>query len=253
LSHNSGSSAREFFVITPYFPAAGGVLTPAMPQACPLRSAGEPTCDVRRHSVRLRKTGPGFPLTVARCHKHKGAFTLYPPGFAPYQRKPILGLAPDGTSPLPESRSRNGLGAFEGTLLEAAMDGERQVAWPRNSERGFPEEYWSTQGRHIKLASQLLGISAETGSRLREQIAAALSVDHLFLQEKSRSDAHGYHARSKAVCAVLRRLRRGAGVALRLLYCGHLIKRWGVPWSWDPTREVLERLPFRRPPIRSPT
>lgn len=224
-----------------------------MPQACPLRSAREPSCDVRRHCLRVRKTGPGFPLTVVRCHKHKRDFTLYPPGFAPYQRKPLLDLAPDGTAPLPESRPGSGLEAFEGTLFDAAIDGERQVAWPRNSDRGVPEEWWSTQGRHIRLASRLLGILAETSSRLREQIAAVLSVDHLFLLEKARAEAHGYQGRSKAVCSVLRRLRSGAAGALRLLLCGHLIDRWGVPWSWDPGREVLERLPFRRPPIRSPT
>ena len=223
-----------------------------MPSTCPRRSAQEASCDIRRHYLRVRKTGPGFPLTVVRCHKHKCAFTLYPPGFAPYQRKPVVALAPDGTSPIAEPRPGRRLEAFEGTLFHAALDGERQEAWARNSEKGPPDRWWSTQGRHIRLASRLLGVSADTGARLREQLAAVLSVDHLFIRERTPAEAAGYHARSKGVCAVLRRLTRGATAALRLLFCGHLIERWGLPWIWDPRRQVLERLPFRLPPIRAP-
>jgi hypothetical protein len=45
----------------------------------------------------------------------------------------------------------------------------------------------------------------------------------------------------------------GQSRALRLLLCGHLIGQWGEPWSWDPRRRVLERLPFRLGATAAPT
>jgi hypothetical protein len=252
LSQEIRPSARRFFVITGYFLGAGGVLKPAIPTTCPQRSSRGAPCDVRTHFFRERKTGPCFPLTVARCHTHDCSFTLYPPAFGPYLRSPVLDLAPDGTAPLPEKRDPQGLEAFEGTLFQAALDGESRKAWARDSLDGVPDRWWSTQGRHLDLALRLLGIASDIGARLRERIAGVLSIDHLFLRDQSRVEKDGYHARAKAVCTVLRRLKRSATAALRLFFSGRLIGHWAVPWSWDHRRQVLERLPFRLPPIRAP-
>jgi hypothetical protein len=253
LSQKIAGGARAFFVTSPYSPGPDGVLGAALPTMCPFRSAGDGPCDVRRHWRRARKTGPGFDLAIVRCHTHGHAFTLYPPGYAPYQRKPVLALAPDGNYPIAESQPAGRLDVFEGTLFEAAIDGERHEAWARSSEGGAPaERWWSTQGRHLQTALKILGVAPGTDTRGRERIAAALSVDHLLLRDLSRSDASGYHARSRTVCAVLRRLRRVTRLALRLLYCGRLIECWGVPCIWDPARRVLDRLPFRLPRIRAP-
>jgi hypothetical protein len=117
---------------------------------------------------------------------------------------------------------------------------------------GVPDRWWSTQGRHIDLALRLLGIARDIGARLRERIAGVLSIDHLFLRDQSRLEKDGYHARASAVCAVLRRLKRSATAALRLLFSGRLIGHWGAPRNWDARHQVLERLPFRLPPIRAP-
>jgi hypothetical protein len=254
LSQKIASGARAFFVTSPHSPGTDGVLEPAIPVVCPFRSRGDAPCDVRRHWQRARKTGPGFDLTVARCHTHKHAFTLYPPGYAPYQRKPLVALAPDGSQPITDPESRDELPAFEGTLFDAALDGERRRAWARRSGDGAPDRWWSTQGRHLQTASKLLGLASDTDARQGERIAAVLSIEHVLLRQQARACAHpsGYHARSQAVCAVLRRLRRVTRLVLRLLYCGSLIARWGVPRIWDPVRRVLDRLPFRLPPIRAP-
>jgi hypothetical protein len=223
-----------------------------MPATCPQGSRGGKACDVRPHFLRPRKTGPCFPLTVARCHTHGCSFTLYPPAFGPYLRAPVIGLSPDGTAPVTKARDRGGLEEFEGTLFQAALDGAQRKAWARHSRAGVPERWWNTQGRHLALAQRLLGISSAIGARLRERIAAVLSIDHLFLRDQSRTAKDGYHARAKAVCAVLRRLKRRASAALRLLFSGRLIGHWALPYRWDPRRQVLERLPFRLPPIRAP-
>jgi hypothetical protein len=252
LSQEIRPSARRFFVTTGYFPGAGGVLEPAIPATCPQASSGGKRCDVRPHFLRRRKTGPCFPLTVARCHTHDCSFTLYPPAFGPYLRAPVLHLAPDGTSPLPAEKDLRGLEAFEGTLFQAALDGERRKAWARDSLDGVPDRWWSTQGRHLDLAQRLLGIAQDIGTRLRVRIASVLSLDHLFLRDQARTDEDGYHSRSSAVCRVLRRLKQTASSALRVLFCGRLIGHWGTPRHWDPRRQVLEPLPFRLPPIRAP-
>jgi hypothetical protein len=144
------------------------------------------------------------------------------------------------------------LEAFEGTLFQAAIDGECRKAWARDSRDGAPDRWWSTQGRHIDLAQRILGIAGDIGARLRERIAGVLSIDALFLRDQSRKEKDGYQARARAVCAVLRRLKRRATAALRLFFCGRLIGHWGIPRIWDPRRQVLERLPFRLPPIRAP-
>ncbi|MBN1444373.1 MAG: hypothetical protein JXA90_16800 [Planctomycetes bacterium] len=252
MSQKIVGGARAFFVTSPYSPGPDGVLEPAIPEVCPFRLRGDPPCDVRRHWHRARKTGPTFDLSIVRCHTHGHAFTLYPPGFAPYQRTPLVALAPDGSQPIADPPSRDPLAAFEGTLFDAALDGERRRAWARSSQGGAPDRWWSTQGRHLQTAAKLLGVAPETDARLRERIAGALSVDHLFLRDRARTDASGYHARSKLVCAVLRRLWRVTRLALRLLYCGRLIGRWGLPCIWDPARRDFDRLPFRLPPIRAP-
>jgi hypothetical protein len=252
LSQEIRPSARRFFVTTSYSPGADGALVPAIPKTCPRASPRGRRCDVRPHFSRPRKTGPCYPLTVARCHTHDCSFTLYPPAFGPYLRSPVLHLPPDGTAPLPEKRNPQGLGAFESTLFQAALDGERREAWARDSLDGVPDRWWSTQGRHIDLAMRLLGIAQDIGSRLRERIAGVLSLDHLFLRDQARLAKDGYHERASAVCRVLRRLKRSATIALRLLFAGRLIGHWGAPRKWDPRRQVLERLPFRLPPIRAP-
>jgi hypothetical protein len=253
LSQEIRPSARRFFVTTGYFLDAAGILEPAIPMTCPEGSSHGKRCDVRRHSIRQRRTGPKFPLTVARCHTHDGSFTLYPPAFGPYLRAPVLDLAPDGTAPLSEKkRDQQGLEAFEGTLFQAAIDGESQKAWARDSLDGVPDRWWSTQGRHIDLAMRLLGITRDIGARLRERIASVLSLDHLFLRDQSRTVMDGYQARAKAVCTVLRRLKLGATAAMHLFFSGRLIGHWGAPRNWDRRRQVLDRLPFRLPPIRAP-
>lgn len=257
FSHNLAKNARKFFVPTPYSPGPNGTLEPAIPKVCPLRRAADRPCRVRLHHWRQRKTGPDWALAVVRCHEHKRTFTLYPPGYAPYQRLPVVALAPDGRAPLCEAHSRRPLEVFEGTLFEAAIDGEANRAWARNSENGSSEQHWSTQRRHIRLASRLLGTSADTPPRLREHLAGVLSVEELFLSDQARADGSGYRASSEAICAVLRRVvksapRRRANLGLRLLLCGYLAGCWGLPFSWDPERESFEPVPFRLPPIRAP-
>jgi hypothetical protein len=216
-----------------------------MPSSCPARGdPGESQCELAVHHHRDRKTGPEHPLAVVQCRTHGVAFTLYSPGYAPYRRQPVLRLAPDGATIRAESVPLKP--DFEGTVFEAALDGREGRRWARDSGDELPERWWSTQGRHLRLASRLVGVALDLGERVRESIAAVLSVGTLVLRESSL--ARGYRALAAAVCDVLLRLRGGAPLrAAQLLVCGHLIGQWGEPLHWDVKRRALLRSPFRIP------
>jgi hypothetical protein len=69
-----------------------------------------------------------------------------------------LKLTPDGAADRP---AKDGLREeFEGTVFDAALDGAEGRAWARASDGKLPDRWWSTQGRHLRLASRLLGMIA---------------------------------------------------------------------------------------------
>jgi hypothetical protein len=202
--------------------------------------------------MRRRKAGPRHQLLVATCYTHKRSFTLYPPGFAPYQREPVVLLRPDaphgGKVP---PRKTEPLEAFRGGMFEAAVDAKEGCAWLRNSEQGAPVSWWSTQGRHLAQASRLLGVAREIGDRVRETIAAVLSLACLVLRDEGRSLGCGYRSRGEAVCNVLEAL--GGTSAERLLFAGYAAGLWARPWTWDHQRGCLTSLPFPVPGTAAPT
>lgn len=185
--------------------------------------------------------GPEFRLAVVRCGVHGfGAFTLYPPGYAPYRRQAVLRVGPEGSRVHGDDGDRL-RGDFGETVFEAALDAREGRPWPRQT-RGEPQRSWGSQGRQLELVSRLVGVARGLADRVREVIAAVLSVGTLHLREASV--AQGYRAIGEAVCRVLRRLRGGPRRAVHLLTCGHLAGLWGEPLHWDAGRRVMERSPF---------
>lgn len=229
------------FVVTPYVERNGSV-SPEIPDRCPWWSGPEDqACKMSVHHWRERKCGPGFPLAAVRCGAHDGGvFTLYPPGYAPYRRQAVLQLASDGTS-IDEDGAQLRVD-FDNTLFKAALDAESGVPWPRKAGAANLSS-WGTQGRQLELGAELLGLSKDIGARVRQSIAALLSVSVLQLLAGSRGV--GYRHVGTAICEVLKVIRSGARRAQRLLHAGYLAGRWGEPVHWDPDRRVLERLPFR--------
>ena len=242
-------SPRSPFVVTSYIPDCSGVPTAVVPSLCPQGTAvGSACCAVTIDHLRHRKSGPQHPLAVARCSVHGLGFTLYPLGYAPYRRQQVLKLAPDGTA------DRAGAGGlreeFERTVFDAALDGAEGRPWARDSDDEIPDRWWSTQGRHLRLAARLLGMIAP--ERLRDRIAAALSVSGL--RQREGAVAKGFRAVSTAICGLLSKLRGApAARAYALLVCGHLAGHWGEPMRWDRAREDLIRSPFCAPGTRGHT
>lgn len=210
----------------------------------------EEPCLLRVDHRRKRKTGPCFPLTVMRCEVHDCAFTLYPHGHVPYGRRAVAPVGPGGepvadVKPEQDKTPAQDEGsAWRGTLFAAALDAAGGRAWAR-AAKGGTDTWWSTQGRLLDLALEVLGQAPEQDLWLRHRIAEALAVDTLLLLEGVRDIAvhAGYRARGRAVGRVLERIPRRTALR-RLLVAGHLAGRWGEPLWWEPETGVLRRLTF---------
>jgi hypothetical protein len=267
--HDSAPDTQRFFAIAPYEPNATGVLEPACLDECPLGAQDGQHCRISRHDWRKRKTGPKHPLRVLRCRTHRRFFTVYPPGYVPYARKPLVRVAPDGGAlrgPAKGEPER-----FEGTLFDAARDAARGIAWRR--EGGTDHEWsaekrrmvrvsscaqgpvWSTQGRHIGRARQLLGLGPASQKDAQFVRAELLGLEVTTLHEVQAEIGTGYRSRGQAVCRVLS-ATGPQGQDDRLAEAGFEAGLWGAPFRWDPRAKLLRRTPFRgtqpRPTARGP-
>ena len=244
-SHEKSRNARSF-IVTTYVLGKDSKPTPVFPAQAPCSIGGGPECLVGRHHVRERVTGPGFALTVARCRTHRLAFTLYPPGYAPYARRGVAPVAPDGASQRPEGK-REKAERFRGTVFDAPLDAASGRAWGRE-HRGTADLWWHTQLRQIELTRAVLGLAPSTDSRLRHAIAETLAIPTIVIEEQAkglRVANAGYRARGTAVCVVLGKLTQTPLLADRLLEAGHLAGCWGAPYRWLPDVRALRRCPFR--------
>ena len=180
------------------------------------------------HHWRERLTGPGFPLLVVQCREHRHAFTIYPPGFAPYAREPVVRAAPDGSLP-PETTGLQPR-LWQGTLFDAARDAAAGEAW-RPQGAAFTTGRWRTQQRHIEHAACLLALTQDTRQQQRHQVANHLGLSYLDLQDAARHAARvpGYRQRGSAVHQVLSRLRLRPSLPADLLRCGAVAGIWAEP------------------------
>jgi len=229
------SSTRPV-VVAPYEPNDDNVLQPELPLDCPDRPAGGEACSVSVDHWRARKTGPGYPLMVARCSVHGGAFTVYPPGHFPYGRRALVSCPPNGGEPAGADRD------WADTVFEGAVAGAAMEAWSREAEGGS-NWWWSTQGRLMDLALSLTGTDPDLAQDLRHRIAETLRVPALVLFEQAnRVGADpGFAARGRAVVAVLGQL--AGGVVRRLLVVGQLVGLWGRPLWWDGVLRSIAAFP----------
>jgi hypothetical protein len=87
--------SNQAFVTGFYYVAENGDIVAEMPERCP-RAGVDGTCKIKKFGVRERFCGIGYPLWIFVCLTHHCHFTLYPPGWFPYARNPIVPLTPDG-------------------------------------------------------------------------------------------------------------------------------------------------------------
>ena len=243
----TAKTAQRDFIVCGYQAKNGEeALEPDLPDVCPFAVDGERSCELRLLRQRPRKTGPRFPLWVLRCGAHCRAFTLYPPGFAPWQRQSVERLSPEGSPTIGEKSDPVRLD-FGGTIFDAALDAARGHSWPRATGTcPTPDRWWNTQRRQLAFATAIVGVSPHIEEHRRELMVRTLAVDTLVLRDAAQlqTASPGYRSRGCAVVDVLRVLARRASRFVRLLWCGHLIGRWGRALRWDPVRRTLERPSF---------
>ena len=87
--------ANRIFVTGPYQVAKDGSVEAEIPHRCP-QARLDGTCRIKKFGTRKRICGMGYPLWICLCVAHKYHFTVYPPGWIPYARNPIVQLTPDG-------------------------------------------------------------------------------------------------------------------------------------------------------------
>jgi hypothetical protein len=247
--HTPRPLARRSFIVTPYTVGSGGVLVPVMPQQCIAvgDDCGGQHCRIRIQHWRPRKTGPGYPLLVAKCRTHGVAFTLYPPGHVPYGRvamapvdlagRPLEAAAEedeplDRFSDKPEPSQSVPL-AWRTTLFGAAQDAADGQSWPRRNSTGPGS--WRTQGRWILLGALLLGLTGGLEERAAQQ--GLLGVSELTRRDAATAyaAAPGYRERGQAVTRPLVELEQAGSLMLDwLLFAGCVARRWGSPRRCDP-------------------
>lgn len=200
-------------------------------------------CSIGVHHRRSRKTGPGYPVAVARCRTHKVSFTVYPPGYVPYGRVAMAPVNAEG-EPVQKGGDKAADGVeselgWDATIFRAARDAEQGVAWPRKASMDAMGS-WRSQGRWIAITAALLGLTSEVTERW--PLVGLVGVPALVLREASAAyaSAKGYVGRGRAVTLVLDALALTRFRLLdRLLEVGSKAKRWGQSRRWDPRAKRL--------------
>jgi len=221
------ASGRVYVVVEYRQRGPSEKITPCLPEVCPLHESGDPRCRLGIHHYRQRKTGPAFSLAVAICRTHQGGFTLYPGGWTPYSRKPLVQLTLDCTPAKPDE----GADTFSGTLFDAALDAARHYFWPKESEADSRTPRFSTQLRHLRWAATLFGIDSPASEALRQQLVELLQIPGQLLYDCTREIAAqaGGEARGKLISTILQAIPKTTVIFQKLAATGHLAGLWPRP------------------------
>ena len=237
VSSPPSSPASRSFVVGPYRTTEAGTFV-EHPACCPigLERGESASCQTRFHRRRTRKIGiPWGWVAVFYCKTHGRYFTVYPPGFTPHGRTPLVVLAPDGSEPM-RGPSEGDPPPTEG-YLSAAQDAAEGVRWPRDGATDSAGGVRSTQRRRVARIAQMLGLVSDQPPT-PSAVAGVTGVPEGRLVETARTlgQARGLRAWGQSVMLVIGALARQAGRTLmdKLAVLGHLAGRWGRPYRWEP-------------------
>jgi hypothetical protein len=173
-------SGRRFITL-PYRAVTAGRLVADRPRQCP-RGDDEDSCKIVCHTHRDRKCGPTFPLSVLRCWTHHVTFTVYPVGWTPYARRPLVrvSFSGDDLSGLEEGRE-----AWCDTAFGASVDAGARRLWPQSAaghtayETQFGKTAYGvrrTQRRHCLGINRFMGLSTDAQSE-HLSVATLFSIE----------------------------------------------------------------------------
>lgn len=254
------SNTDRFFVVTPYSQSgrSGEKPTVIIPENCPKYQSKRSECHVCLNFWRERKTGPLLFLAVVKCLLHKIAFTLYPPGFLPWQRCTLIGNIdldgkPIGVEGEEQEETIDLLTA--GTLFEGAFDKAQGEVWPKEQLDSVKTTRFDTQSRHIRKNALLLALNPDTTPKINEAITGVLNLNSLTIAEHSRRiESSGTdQSRSVAILSVLKTLLPLDSLFERLTVAGSFLRLWPSPWRVNRIDKSLRPSFFLRfaPPIQA--
>lgn len=226
-------TSERLYVVTEYHQDSSGIITANLPEFCPLHSNGNLPCRVELHHCRPRKTGPPFALHVVICYIHCRIFTLYPPGWTPYSRKPLVHLALDFTP----TNTDEGVDKFTGTIFDAALDAAKHHFWPKESDADSLTPRFSTQIRHLQRTAILFGIEDPSKALLQQQLIQILQIPGQLLHDSSRNIeiCGGCELRGRVISEILQALPNTTTIFQKLASAGHLAGLWPAPFMCDKT------------------
>ncbi|MCP4290176.1 MAG: hypothetical protein GY792_38190 [Gammaproteobacteria bacterium] len=180
-----------------------------------------------------------------RCKTHGIGFTLYPPGYTPWGRKPWV--PPDEVVVKAEDEADDNAEWYRNTYFEAALDAADGIFWEREKtpDSDFAKPSALTQECHLQRAIRLLGITQACSGR---DIFAHL----LCIPGQTMNDAAGMIAQQsdlaalgQAVCTVLGAIPLTFNrVFERLASCGAAVGLWPPLHVWCPRLRRLRLMPF---------
>ncbi len=181
-----------------------------MPDRCLLNGEGNAEdCRIGGGFWRARSTGPRHPLRVVRCRTHNVAFTLYPEGYLPYGRMPVL-----------SEPGEAGESDTKVSLVGAAIAAAEGQHWPEDiieDERG---PVGRTQRRRIKRLGMLVGFDR---AQVESEVLGVLGLNAIDVGVESLAQR----------VAALSKLGTGSGSWLRLVaaidYVGLMGSVWVMP------------------------
>ena len=219
---------RPFFV-SPYHLSEQKVLRPETPTFCIKNLSNNEACCIVLKELRCRKCGPPFPLYVFACEKHLVSFTIYPPGWCPYGRMPLISLAPDGSAFAKDDHNTDAP-----SLISDAMDAVEGKKWPESARSNlYDKGVFKTQKRYISGLLKLFGIAAKCSDKHREHVTAKLGIAladlqriHLRIRDGPKLWWREKGAQLKELFTILHPLPRHAA-SIQIL--GSEVEFWGQP------------------------
>lgn len=226
----------------PYAATDDGRLRPGKPDRCPSAATATGDCQIHIERWRKRKCGPKFFLYGMICLTHEKRFTIYPPGWTPYGRKPLAPLDHLGR-PLNEPLAKQ---CWQETLFDAVLDAERAERWPEEVTLGpsattTPQVHcMKTQCRQIAGAMRLFALDQRAEGKEREVVSRELQLDLAVLHEESGRirDGPNMTTRGKAGARILAKLPVINHTVSGLLALGKSQSFWGPSLPGQTARSV---------------
>jgi hypothetical protein len=220
---------KRDFLVAAYHPNKEGKIIGEKPKKCPEGMDGS-ECRICVQFYRVRKTGPKFSLMVVRCKTHGGCYTVYPVGYTPYGRAPVVPVDDLGQATREKKTQGDGYDIWMTTIFAAAVAaGVYGEVWAYNG-KGQPG--WHTQKRQIGQVVRWLGL--DRGLLDAQIVAQALNVGVTIHGMASRQllKASTLTAKAKAVIMVLDKFPKGWMGLKCLLRAGRCVGMCGRGWMW---------------------